>query len=260
MSKKKPVAAVIETAPANPAPAPKILAYKGFDADFACRGHRFAVGQSYEAEGVIKACRNGFHACEYPLSVFEYYPPANNRFALVELDGDRMVEGDKTAARRITIVRELSIREMTEAAVEYTKARIQSENEARNDEAQGAATASGRQGAATASGDWGAATASGWQGAATASGDGGAATASGWQGAATASGEQGAATASGDWGAATASGYDGKVRGKDGCALFLVERADNRDIIAVWAGIAGRDGIKADTFYHLVGGKPVEIE
>ncbi len=244
MSKKKPVAAEIQKSAAQTAPAPaaKVIAYKGFDADFACRGHRFAVGQSYEAEGVIKACRNGFHACEYPLSVFEYYPPANNRFALVELDGDRMVEGDKTAARRITIVRELSIREMTEAAVEYTKARIQSENEARNDEAQGAATASGRQGAATASGDWGAATASGWQGAATASGT------------------RGAATASGDWGAATASGYDGKVRGKDGCALFLVERADNRDIIAVWAGIAGRDGIKADTFYHLVGGKPVEIE
>ncbi|MER8941305.1 hypothetical protein NKH82_17620 [Mesorhizobium sp. M0915] len=142
---------------------------------------------------------------------------------------------------------------------------------------RGAATASGRWGAATASGRWGAATASGWQGAATASGDWGAATASGtrgaatasgWQGAATASGrwgaatasgDQGAATASGDWGAATASGYEGKARGKDGCALFLVERSTSGEILNAWAGIVGKDGIKADTFYRLADGKPIEV-
>ena len=134
---------------------------------------------------------------------------------------------------------------------------------------QGAATASGNWGAATASGDWGAATASGnggaatasgYQGAATASGNGGAATASGNGGAATASGWQGAATASGDWGAATASGYEGKVRGKEGCALFLVERASDGAILSVWAGIAGKDGIKPDVFYRLKDGTPVETE
>ncbi|MDG4903157.1 hypothetical protein P9279_21855 [Mesorhizobium sp. WSM4962] len=125
---------------------------------------------------------------------------------------------------------------------------------------QGAATASGNQGAATASGSRGAATASGYQGAATASGDWGAATASGNQGAATASGRQGAATASGDWGAATASGYEGKARGKEGCALFLVERSTSGEIMHAWAGIVGRDGIKADQFYRLSGGKPVEVD
>ncbi|RUW69840.1 hypothetical protein EOA28_24825 [Mesorhizobium sp. M2A.F.Ca.ET.067.02.1.1] len=134
---------------------------------------------------------------------------------------------------------------------------------------RGAATASGERGAATASGDCGAATASGDCGAATASGYQGAATASGTEGAATASGERGAATASGDWGAATASGrrgaatasgYEGKVRGREGCALFLAERSSNGDIVNVWAGIAGRDGIKPDTWYRLKDGEPVEVE
>ncbi len=78
--------------------------------------------------------------------------------------------------------------------------------------------------------------------------------------AATASGTQGAATASGTWGAATASGYDGRVSGADGCALFLVERDDEYEIVNVWAGIAGRDGIKPGTLYHLVDGKPVEVQ
>ncbi|TIO39501.1 MAG: hypothetical protein E5X96_00240 [Mesorhizobium sp.] len=125
---------------------------------------------------------------------------------------------------------------------------------------QGAATASGDRGAATASGEQGAATASGYQGAATASGTGGAATASGRRGAATASGTQGAATASGTRGAATASGYEGKARGKEGCALFLVERSTSGKIMHAWAGIAGRDGIKSDQFYRLSGGKPVEVD
>ena len=68
-----------------------------------------------------------------------------------------------------------------------------------------------------------------------------------------------AATASGDRGAATASGYDGRARGADGNALFLVERDDNYNIKNVWAGIVGRDGIKPNTFYHLVNGKPEEL-
>ncbi|TIN82668.1 hypothetical protein [Mesorhizobium sp.] len=125
---------------------------------------------------------------------------------------------------------------------------------------RGAATASGYQGAATASGNWGAATASGNWGAATASGTRGAATASGTRGAATASGDQGAATASGYQGAATASGYEGKARGKEGCALFLVERSTSGEIMHAWAGIVGRDGIKSDQFYRLSGGKPVEVD
>jgi len=112
----------------------------------------------------------------------------------------------------------------------------------------------------TASGDNGAATARGPRSTAAASGDRGAATASGDNGAATASGYNGAATASGNNGVAAASGYSGKVRGAQGCALFLVQRDGNYKIMHAWAGIVGQDGIDPDVFYTLTAGKPVEVK
>ena len=49
--------------------------------------------------------------------------------------------------------------------------------------------------------------------------------------------------------------------GAEGNALFLVERNGwDGPVIAVWAGIAGKDGVKADTWYTLKDGAPVEIE
>ncbi|RWP64982.1 MAG: hypothetical protein EOR08_08060 [Mesorhizobium sp.] len=347
---KKTAEAIVETAP-------PIIAYKGFNQDFACtpdgKLFQYEVGKSYQHDGDVVACGSGFHACEHPLNVFTYYPPATSRYAVVELGGKTAREkgGDtKIAAAEITIRAELQLPELVAAAIRYvfdrakwisgpfasgngegvketkdggaatasgwqgaatasgwrgaatasgdwgaaTASGIEGAATASGDWGaatasgyQGAATASGIEGAATASGPWGAATASGEQGAATASGIGGAATASGTRGAATASGYQGAATASGDWGAATASGwrgaatasgtrgaatasgiegaatasgYEGKARGKDGCALFLVERSTNGEILSAWAGIVGRDGVKPDTFYRLADGKPVEVD
>jgi hypothetical protein len=231
-----------------------VIAYKGFSKDFACREFAFEIGQTYSVDGNVRACRNGFHACEYPLSVFDYYAPATSRSALVELSGDMDVEGDKTAARTIKVIKELTHFEMIDAAIAYTMKRVTVEE---------GATASGYQGAATASGYQGAATASGYQGAATASGYQGAATASGDQGAATASGTQGAATASGYQGAATASGLEGRVSGADGNALFAVERGEwdgeGYPILSVACGIVGKDGLLPNTWYVAKGGKLVEI-
>ncbi len=49
--------------------------------------------------------------------------------------------------------------------------------------------------------------------------------------------------------------------GTKGCALFLVYRDPNSgEILYAWAGIAGRDEIKPETWYTLDGnGKPQEM-
>jgi len=230
-----------------PAPASEpatITAYKGFDANFRCRDFQYEVGQTYEHKGDVVACRSGYHACEHPLNVFAYYPPAISRYAEVTLAGAmaREEDGDtKIAAAKITINVEVSIGELIKRAWDYVWSRAKVEE------------------GGHATGDQGAASATGLQGAASATGYQGAASATGYQGAASATGEHGAASATGEHGAAMSAGYEGRVMGANGNALFLIERDDRLNIVAVWAGIAGRDGVKADTWYMLSGGQPVEV-
>jgi hypothetical protein len=270
---------------------PAVTSIKGFDKYLKCRGFQFEAGKTYTVKGRIEACHNGFHACpveHHPLSVFQHYAPAGSRYFEVVQDGARDAEDTKLASASITLGVEISLGDLAARAVKWVFDRanwkdgpvVTGENEgatASGDSGaatasgySGAATASGYSGAATASGYSGAATASGYSGAATASGDSGAATASGYSGAATASGNRGAATASGDSGAATASGNSGaatasgrygRVKGADGCALFLVHRDSNWKITKTWSGIVGRDGIKPDTWYTLnEAGAAVEVE
>jgi hypothetical protein len=218
---------------------------KGFDSNLQCRGFQFAIGETYTHEGKVRACRSGFHAIvstAHPLSVFNYYPPAGSRFCRVEMTGATSTDDDiKIAAEILKVGKEIGITDLVNEAIAWTLDRATPEGE-------------------TATGEQGAASATGYRGAASATGEQGAASATGEQGAASATGEQGAASATGEQGAAMTSGYLGIVSGKDGNALFSVERATwDGPIISVACGIVGQDGIKPDTWYRAENGKLIEV-
>lgn len=50
-----------------------IKAYKGFNPDMTCRGFKYEVGKEYEHEGHVELCESGFHACENPFDVLDFY-------------------------------------------------------------------------------------------------------------------------------------------------------------------------------------------
>ena len=248
----------------------KQIAYKGFDLDWKCRGFQYELGKSYKHKGDVVACESGFHSCAHPLDVLRYYPPANSKFAVVEIGGETATHDSDTkiASAEITIKTELHLHDIIQSAVKYVfgnakwlkRSTVSSERGASKTTGySGAASATGYRGAASATGYRGAASATGESGAASATGTSGAASATGYRGAASATGYRGAATATGISGAAMACGKCGKVKASKGSAMFLCERDDEWNIINVWSGIAGQDGIKPGTWYRLENGNPVDV-
>ena len=248
-----------------------IKSYKGFNKDMTCKDKQYEVGKDYEEDKAV-ACECGMHACEYPLDCFKYYPPSKSVYCEVEQSGDISRHDDsKIASTKMHIGAQLSIAGIVNAAIKYTKEKIETtciESKAATAGDSGAATA-GDCGAATA-GDSGAATA-GYSGAATAgnygaatAGDSGAATA-GNCGAATA-GNCGAATSggkssTGENGLSVARGKGVKAKGGLGSILVIAEEEQNSCKISDWKAVVV-DGvnIKADTWYMLKDGELIEAE
>ena len=211
-------------------------AYKGFNKDMTCRGFQYEVGKEYETDKA-ELCKCGFHACLYPQDCYGYYPPANSRYCLVELDDvveSKDHKDTKVCGKKIKIVKELTIEEMTTASVEYVL--DLTEKEEKN---------TGNRGAASATGDWGAASATGNRGAASATGD------------------LGAASATGDHSVALAAGYKCKAKARLGSAICVVERGawngKTYPLLAIKAAIVDGEKIKANTWYKLENGEFVEV-
>ena len=233
-----------------------IVAYKGFNRDWTCRGYQYKVGEVHEHEDKTEACESGFHACEYPLDVFSYYAPSQSVFAIVEASGDLDRKGDdsKIASSKLTVKAEIGIAVLVKAAIEYTVSRTKPNKSKKSNSDEG-------QGAASATGDYGAALATGYQGAASATGDYGAASATGDYGAASATGGRGAASATGLHSVAMGAGWQSKAMADETGAIVLVYRNMNDEIIHIRASKVGENGIKSNVWYSLNDkGEFVEVE
>ena len=103
--------------------------YKGFDKDLKCKGFQFEVGKKYSESGDIKCCKNGFHCCENPFDVFNFYPIIDedcnlNRFCEVEGSGKEDSDGEKRCYKKITVKAEIGIKGIVSAMIQFVREKV----------------------------------------------------------------------------------------------------------------------------------------
>ena len=236
-----------------------IHSYKGFDKDLKCRGFAYEIGKDYEQDGKIKCCNNGFHACEFPLEVFNYYAPGgNSRYCTVTQSGvtDKKGGDSKVASSKIHIETEIGLDGIIKAGVKFILDKVNWENQKESN--------TGDQSAATNTGHCSVATNTGHYSVATNTGDCSAATNTGYRSVATNTGYRSVAKVSGKESIAIVTGKYSKAAGALGDWIVLTERGewngDTCPIKEVKAFKVDGEKIKADTFYKLVNGEAVEAK
>ena len=100
-----------------------IKSYKAFDENMRCRGFQYEVGKEYDMNGDIQCCKRGFHACESPMEVWDYYDMLTSRFAEVEQSGKISTGADSTkiCSSHIKIKAELKLADIINIGVEWLK-------------------------------------------------------------------------------------------------------------------------------------------
>ena len=238
-----------------------MIGYKGFDKNFCCRDMQYQVGQTYSVDGQLKICKHGLHFCDTLTAVFEFYPPANSRFAIVEALGDVVSNKDnphKFCTNKLKVVRELSLIEFV-AEIKGAATNTGDCSAATNTGDCSAATNAGDWSAATNTGDWSAATNTGYRSAATNTGNFSAATNTGNCSAATNTGDFSAAIVEGANSVAVVTGKNSKAKANIGSWLVLSEWQDGiRSDVQVFK--VDGEKILPDTFYQLKDGLPVKLQ
>jgi hypothetical protein len=266
---------------------PVITSIKGFDRDLKCRGFQFEVGKTYEVEGKVEACRNGFHAVENPLDVFSYYPAGTSVFHEVEQSGDlaRHAEDSKIASATITIGVQISVGDIVKRGIawiaKHASATLAASGHAASQGDSGHAASQGDSGHAASQGDRGHAASQGDSGHAASQGDRGHAASQGDRGHAASQGYRGHAASQGDRGHAASQGYSGhaethglhsiavacgyagraKAPATGAIMLACISDHDHATILCVRASKVGENGVKPNTWYSLsAAGEFVEVE
>lgn len=207
-----------------------VKSYKGFNKDMTCRDFQYKEGKEYETSKAV-VCNEGFHACEHPLDCLGYYPPNTSVYHEVEQTGefssDSGSRDSKIASTKIKIGAKLSIAGLVQAAIDFTKSKTVTMQDATGD-----------YGASSATGNCGASSATGYKG---------------------------ASSADNSTAVAVAWGYESKAKGCIGAHIVCAEwKYDNlnNDWFFVGAKMSIVDGvkIKADTYYTLRDGEFVEVK
>ena len=205
-----------------------IKGVKAFDKGLKCKGFQFKENETFTHEGELKICNSGFHFCENPLDVLDYYDLCDSEFAEVESVGDAVRHDDdsKVATNKLKIGFKIDLKRFIKLSFEY----VWGKSGKSDDQVQ---VASGDSSQLAASGDSSKLAASGYYSKLAASGD------------------YSKLDISGKDSVGVNIGWYGKIKGIVGTWITLAEYDDNGKCIHVKSAKIDGKKLKADTWYIL---------
>ena len=220
----------------------KIKSYKAFDMNLKCKDFQFEIGIGYKHEGEVKICSSGFHSCLNPFDCLTYYPLIDSRFCEVEIWGkiDSKKDDSKRASEYITVIKELSVKEMNLACIDFLINICKKETEIKSgDSSQLASSGNSSQLAS--------------------SGDSSQLASSGYSSKLASSGYYSKLELTGKNSVGANIGIKGQIKGIKGTWITLAEYDNNNICILVLSAKIDGEILKEDTFYTLKNGEFTKI-
>lgn len=93
-----------------------MIAYKGFNKDLTCtRGkgtYKYQIGKTYK-EDKAQCVSTGFHCCEEPIQVLDWYNSCDSRYCIVSAGGDIHEDGTgRVSCTEMTILKEITLEQL----------------------------------------------------------------------------------------------------------------------------------------------------
>jgi hypothetical protein len=185
-----------------------IKGYKAYNKGLICRDFQFKEGEIFEEKVNPIACQKGFHYCENPMDVLDYYDLVSSEFTEVEALGKTHTDDNKKwSTNKIKIGVKLDLPAFIKASIDFVWEKIKLEDSS-NDKAQ---AASGDNSKLAASGNYSKLAASGNYSKLAASGYNSQLAASGYNSQLAASGDNSQLAASGNYSKLAASGDNSQL-------------------------------------------------
>ena len=258
--------------------------YKATDKNMKCKGYEFELNKEYN-EKKVELCSKGFHFCENPLDILNYYDLCDSKFFEIEAKGvssETRNDDTKRVSKSIKLKTEIGIAGLVKAGFEYLWNECfekgNTEDEA-SDEDYSKLASSGYNSKLASSGNNSKLASSGNNSKLASSGNYSKLASSGYNSKLASSGDYSQLASSGQGSKVSQEegienvvcnvGIDGIARGKKGSILILAEyeRLDlphlsyyvYKPICVKTVKIDGKK-IKEDTFYKLENRKFIEVE
>ena len=242
--------------------------FKAFDKDMICQDFKYEENSEYKIKGKPVLCEKGFHYCENPFNVLNYYDLCDSEFAEIEDHGDSQSDDSKTVTNHIKIKGKLSLAEFIKASFDFLWEKCYSSKLAASGDSSQLA-ASGYFSKLAASGYSSQLAASGNSSQLAASGDSSKLATSGYSSQLAASGDYSQLAASGDYSQLAASGENsicagigtGNIaKGILGTWIVLAEFDDKGKVICVKSAEIDGKKLMPDTWYKVKNRKFIKVQ